>query len=42
MFPLEEGDVTLHFPERLSGDSLEDLRGYLDVFFKKEIRKAEA
>jgi len=39
MFPLDEGDVTLHFPEHLSRDSLEDLRGYLDVFFKKEIRK---
>jgi hypothetical protein len=40
MFPLDEGDVTLIFPEGLSSDSLTDLGAYLDIFLKKEIKKS--
>lgn len=41
MFPLEEGDVILTFPVGLAEDSLEDLSAYLDIFLKKEIKKAK-
>lgn len=41
MFPLDEGDVTLVFPEGISADSLEDLSAYLDIFLKKEIKKSK-
>lgn len=40
MFPLDEGDVTLIFPEGLSPAALEDLSDYLDIFLKKERKKA--
>lgn len=40
MFPLDEGDVTLIFPEGLSSDSLTDLGAYLEIFLKKEIKKS--
>lgn len=39
MFPLDEGDVTLIFPEGLTKDALTDLGQYLDIFLKKEQRK---
>ncbi|WP_438730261.1 hypothetical protein ACR9YC_04160 [Parasphingorhabdus sp. DH2-15] len=42
MFPLDEGDVTLTFPEGLAEDSLQDLSAYLDIFLKKEIKKSKA
>ena len=40
VFPLDEGDVSLIFPEGLSADALTDLGSYLDIFLKKEQRKA--
>ncbi|RGP40807.1 hypothetical protein BPTFM16_01099 [Altererythrobacter insulae] len=42
MFPLDEGDVTLIFPEGISTESLEDLDAYLSIFLKKEIKKSQA
>jgi hypothetical protein len=36
MFPLDEGDVTLIFPEGLTPGALTDLGKYLDIFLKKE------
>lgn len=39
MFPLDEGDVTLVFPEGLTTDALAELGQYLDIFLKKEQRK---
>ena len=40
VFPVEEGDVTLIFPENLSVDGLAELGQYLDIFLKKEQKKA--
>lgn len=40
VFPLDEGDVSLTFPEGLSAEALADLGSYLDIFLKKEQRKA--
>jgi hypothetical protein len=42
MFPLDEGDVTLIFPEGLTTEALADLGQYLDIFLKKEQRKGAA
>ena len=42
MFPVEEGDVTLVFPDKMSRESFEDLRGYLDIFLKRQERAALA
>ncbi|MER9351205.1 hypothetical protein [Mesorhizobium sp. M7A.F.Ca.US.010.02.1.1] len=42
VFPVEEGDVTLIFPENMSADGLAVLGQYLDVFLKKEQKKAGA
>jgi hypothetical protein len=42
MFPLDEGDVTLLFPEGLSMDALAELGQYLNIFLKKEQRKTGA
>jgi hypothetical protein len=39
-FPLAEGDVRIIVPEGLSGDSVEDLTDYLEVFIKKIRREA--
>ena len=39
VFPLDEGDVALTFPEGLSSDGLAELGAYLDIFLKKEIKK---
>lgn len=40
VFPIDEGDVTLIFPEKLSADGLEELGQYLNIFLKKEQKKA--
>jgi hypothetical protein len=39
IFPIDEGDVALIFPENISEDGLETLGLYLDIFLKKEIQK---
>jgi hypothetical protein len=39
VFPVEEGDVTLIFPENISADGLEELGQYLNIFLKKEQKK---
>ena len=39
VFPLDEGDVALVFPEGLSSDALKELGAYLDIFLNKEIKK---
>lgn len=38
VFTLDEGRVTINFPATLSGASLEDLRQYLDIFYRKACR----
>jgi hypothetical protein len=38
VFTLDEGRVTITFPASLSGASLEDLRQYLDIFYRKACR----
>jgi hypothetical protein len=40
IFPLDDGDVTLTFPEGLSTEALTDLDDYLKIFLKKERAKA--
>jgi hypothetical protein len=42
VFPIDEGDVTLIFPEGISPTGLLDLGEYLDIFLKKEARKKRA
>lgn len=42
VFPIDEGDVTLIFPESLSPSGLQDLGDYLDIFLKKEAKKKRA
>jgi hypothetical protein len=41
VFTLDEGRVTITFPAKLSGASLEDLRQYLDIFYRKACRLAD-
>jgi hypothetical protein len=38
VFTLDEGRVTIIFPAKLSGASLDDLRQYLDIFYRKACR----
>jgi hypothetical protein len=38
VFTLDEGRVTISYPSKLSGESLEDLRQYLDIFYRKACR----
>ncbi len=38
VFTLDEGRVTINFPAHLSRESLEDLRHYLDIFYRKACR----
>jgi hypothetical protein len=38
VFTLDEGRVTINFPPSLSSESLEDLRQYLDIFYRKACR----
>lgn len=40
VFALDEGDVTLIFPDSLSSTSFEDLEAYLQVFLRKAKRRA--
>ncbi|MEE4119752.1 MAG: hypothetical protein V2I65_12110 [Paracoccaceae bacterium] len=40
VFPVSEGDVTFLFPDGMTEDGIEELEAYLDVFLKKEKRKA--
>lgn len=42
VFPVEDGDVTLIFPESMSDDSLDELGQYLSIFLKKERKKRQA
>lgn len=42
VFPLDEGDVALTFPEGMSAEGLNELSAYLDIFLKKEVKKADA
>lgn len=39
VFPIDEGDVTLIFPEAISPTGLQDLSEYLAIFLKKEARQ---
>ena len=41
IFTLDEGRVTISFPARLSGASLEDLKAYLDIFYRKACRLSD-
>ena len=41
VFTLDEGRVTITFPAKLSGASLEDLRQYLDIFYRKACRLSD-
>jgi hypothetical protein len=41
VFTLDEGRVTITYPATLSGASLEDLRQYLDIFYRKACRLAD-
>jgi hypothetical protein len=41
VFPLDEGDVTIIFPQDLSTDALVELGDYLQIFLKKEKRKKD-
>ncbi|MDZ4870189.1 MAG: hypothetical protein SGI91_22940 [Alphaproteobacteria bacterium] len=41
VFALDEGDVTLTFPDDLSPDSYNDLEGYLKLFLSKAKRRAQ-
>ncbi len=40
IFALSEGDVTISFPKKLSGESVSDLASYLEIFLKKAKREA--
>lgn len=39
VFPVEDGDVTLIFPEAITKAGLEELGQYLEIFLKKEQKK---
>ena len=41
IFTLDEGRVMISFPARLSGPSLEDLKAYLDIFYRKACRLSD-
>lgn len=41
VFPVEDGDVTLIFPEGITADGLRELGQYLDIFLKKEEAKKQ-
>jgi hypothetical protein len=38
VFTLDEGRVTITYPANLSGASLNDLKQYLDIFYRKASR----
>lgn len=41
VFPLSDGDVTLTFPDGISGGGLKRLKRYLDIFLDEEIESAD-
>ena len=41
VFTLDEGQVTISFPANLCSASLEDLKQYLDIFYRKACRLAD-
>ena len=41
VFTLDEGPVTINFPASLCSASLEDLKQYLDIFYRKACRLAD-
>ena len=41
VFTLTEGTVTISFPKSLSGESIGDLKKYLDIFVEKVTRQGE-
>lgn len=41
VFTLDEGSVTISFPASLCSASLEDLKQYLDIFYRKAYRLAD-
>ena len=41
IFTLDEGRVTINFPARMSGASREDLKAYLDIFYRKACRLSD-
>jgi hypothetical protein len=41
VFALDEGDVTLTFPEKMSSGSYEDLEAYLKIFLRKAKRQVD-
>lgn len=41
VFPLDEGDVALIFPEGITADGLQQLGAYLDIFLKKEVKNKQ-
>lgn len=40
IFSLDEGEVTVTLPEKLSKESVEDLKGHFDMIWRKEARRA--
>lgn len=42
VFPVEDGDVTLIYPENISKEGLEELGQYLRIFLKKEQKKNDS
>ena len=38
VFTLDEGRVMISYPSQLSGASLQDLKQYLDIFYRKAAR----
>jgi hypothetical protein len=40
-FTLSEGRVTIVYPASLSGESLKDLKDYLDIFLRKAQRLSD-
>ena len=38
VFTLDEGSVTISYPDNLSSASLKDLKDYLDIFYRKACR----
>ena len=41
VFTLDEGRVTITFPPNLSSASLNDLKQYLDIFYRKACRLSD-
>ncbi len=41
VFTLDEGEVMMSFPAHMSSASLEDLKQYLDIFYRRIMRIAD-